>query len=221
MRRYKFLNLKEENIISSYNENFKWKIGKWYKTDDKLIMCGKGFHCSKTPLDALRYVPGEVLAIVEVKGKSIKQKDKECWEEMRIKKAYRWTKKDSLKLAIYSAELVLGNFEKEYPEDNRPRKAIEIAKKVLKEDTEKNRLAAEVAARAAWATARAAWATARAAWATEAAEAAAWAAEAARSVIWAAEAAARAAWSKKPTIEKKVNRWFINHIEDLELIGEA
>jgi len=209
MRRYKFLNLKEENIISGYNENFRWKIGKWYKTDDKLIMCEKGFHCSKTPPDALGHVPGEVFAIVEVRGKSIKQKDKECWEEMRIKKAYRWTKKDSLKLAIYSAELVLSNFEKKFPKDNRPRKAIESAKKVLKEDTGKNRLAAEAATRAAWA---AVWAAEAARLATRAARSSAWAA---------ARSAARAAESKKPTIEKKINRWFINHIEDLELIGEA
>jgi len=218
MKRYKFLKIKEGNIVSFFNENFKWKIGKWYKTDGKLTMCEKGFHCSKTPLDALGYVFGEVFAIVEVRGKSIKQKDKECWQEMRIKKAYRWTKKDNLKLAIYSAELVLSNFEKEYPKDNRPRKAIEAAKKVLKEDTKKNRLAAKSAAEsvgvALWATeaaAKAAWA---AAWAAESAtEAAAWAA------AWAAARITKlVAKSKKPMIEKKINRWIINHIKDLESI---
>ena len=48
-------------------------------------------------------------------------------------------KKKALKVAIYSAELVLPIFEKQYPNDKRPREAIESAKRVLKNDTKKNR----------------------------------------------------------------------------------
>jgi len=55
----------------------------------------------------------------------------------------------SLKLAIFAAELTLKNYEKEYPDDPRPRQAIEAARKVLKADTAQNRLAAHVAADAA------------------------------------------------------------------------
>ena len=71
-----------------------------------------------------------------------------------------------LAYAIYAAEQVLDNFEKKFPNDNRPRLAIEAAKKVLKRDTKKNRSAAESAARSAWS----AWSAARSA------ESAAWSA---------------------------------------------
>lgn len=175
MKRYKFLKLKRKKIVSAYNKNFKWEIGKWYKTDEKLSMCSNGFHCSKKPLDALGYISGEILAVVEVRGKYLKQSDKQCWQEMKIEKAYKWTKKDSIALAIYSAELVLKNYEKEYPDDKRPREAIEAAKKVLEKDNKKNRSAAESAARSA--------------------ESAAWSAAI-----------------------KNINKWIINHINNLEEI---
>ena len=192
MKRYKFLKLKNKKIISSYNEKFKWEIGKWYKTDGELSMCENGFHCSIQPSDAFYYVSGEVLAIVETKGKSIEQLDKQCWEQMRIVKAYGWTKKDSIALAIYSAELVLPNFEKEYPDDDRPRKAIEAAKKVLENDTKKNRSAARSAA----------WG----------AESAAWGAESV-----ARSAAASAAWGAE-SVSTRINKWMIKHINELEEI---
>ncbi len=56
------------------------------------------------------------------------------------------TKPQRIQYAIYSAELVLENFEKESPGDDRPRQAIEAAKAVLKEPTLENRIAAESAA---------------------------------------------------------------------------
>lgn len=148
MKRYKFLNL-EEKKIKSENGDLTWKIGKWQKIDKELKMCKVGLHCSKTPYQAFSYVQGDVLAIVETRGGSLVEEDKECWSEMRITKAYKWTKKDSVAFAIYAAELVLPNFEKEYPDDKRPREAIEAAKRVLFKDNKKNREAAESAARSA------------------------------------------------------------------------
>jgi hypothetical protein len=56
-------------------------------------------------------------------------------------------RKQYLAYAIYAAEQVLDICEKEHPGDDRPRKAIEAAKKVLKKDSQKNRTdAAYVAA---------------------------------------------------------------------------
>jgi len=216
--KYKFLRLKEDKIVSEYNNEFIWQIGKWYK-EENISMCKRGFHCSKKPLGALNWVQGEVLAMVEARGKAIKDTDKECWEEMRILKAYRWTKKDSIALAIFSAELVIDNFEKEYPNDDRPRKAIEAAKKVLKRDTDINRSAAGLAAESAvWSAglaARSAGSAARSAAgsaAESAAESAAW------SAAWSAGSAARsAAWS---AALNKINKWLIEHIKKLEPIKE-
>ena len=55
------------------------------------------------------------------------------------------------KLAIFAAEQVLDIFERRYPDDKRPRQAIEAAKKVLENDTEETRRAAAYAASAAYA----------------------------------------------------------------------
>ncbi len=148
--RWKFL---RKGMVSVYN-NLKWIKNKWNKVEGKLVMCENGLHCSKEPCDAFSYIPfGEILAKVECRGKHLKSNDKECWEEQRVVKAYKWTKKDSVALAIFSAELVIDNFERVYPEDKRPREAIEAAKKWLKNPTEENRFAARAAAGAAYETA--------------------------------------------------------------------
>jgi hypothetical protein len=225
---YKFLRLIGNKIVSGYNNDFVWEIGKSYKVKGKLSMCNNGFHCSEKPLDALGYVAGEILAEVKTVGKSIIENDKQCWQEMKIVKAYSWTKKDSVALSIFAAELVLDIFEKQYPDDDRPRKAIEAAKKVLKNDNEKNRSAARSArsaARSAESAARSAWSAARSAWsAAESAESAArsaWsAARSAWSAAWSAarsaESAARSAAIEE--INNKINAWIINHTKKLKSI---
>ena len=131
-----------------------WKVGRWEKHKGKLDMCHSGFHASVRATDAMRYVNCEILALVEVRGKHLQQDDKQCWSEMRVVRAYEWTKLDSVAMAIYAAELVIGEHEKKYPDDKRPRQAIEAAKKWLKDPTEENRQAA--AAYAAYAAAYAA-----------------------------------------------------------------
>jgi len=183
--------------LKSNNGNIEWQMNKWQKHKGELKICSDGFHASERITNAMQYVNMEVLALVEVRGKSLKQNDKQCWSEMRIIKTWKWIKKDSVKLAIYAAELALPIFEKEYPKDKRSRQAIEAAKKVLKSDTKKNRDAARDAWIAAWA--------ADDAWAAEDARSAAWiaardaawaardAAWAARDAAWAASAAASAA----------------------------
>ena len=137
----------------------RWKLNKWYKITEPLNICKKGFHASKNIIDAMGFVNMGWAAKVEVRGDSIIEKNKECWSEMRIIKWKKWTKKDSVSLAIFSAELVLDNFEKKYPDDKRPREAIEAAKAVLKNDNEKTRDAASAAASAVW-SAASAWSAA-------------------------------------------------------------
>ena len=170
----------------------KFVVGKWYK-EDHIKICERGFHASRRAIDAMGYVDCEVLAKVEVKGESETENDKECWSEIKIVKVYKWTKKDSVALSIYAAELVIDIYEKQYPNDDRPRKAIEAAKAVLKNDTEANKSAARSAAESARSAAESAESAARSAWSAEsAARSAAWSAwSAARS----AESAAWSAWS--------------------------
>ena len=101
-------------------------------------------------------------------------------------------KKQRVQYAIYAAEQVLDIFEKKYPEDKRPRLAIEAAKNWVKSPTEKNRDAAAAADAAAYAADAAAYAAAYAA-ADAAAAAAAYAADAATYAAFAATYAAAAA----------------------------
>jgi len=224
---YKFL----RTDLKSHYGDCTWKVGEW-KHEDEVKLCSTGFHASDTPLQALGYVPGEILSVVEVKGKSKIENDKSAWSDMRVVKAYLWQKKDSVAFSIYAAELCIENFEKIYPDDKRPREAIEAAKKWLIDPSPENESAASSASSAAWVAESAARS---AAWEAESAESA-WSAEsAARSArsaalsVWVAEAAwsaassassvesaARSASSAGKDLIKKIDAWFIKRIKVLE-----
>ncbi len=103
-------------------------------------------------------------------------------------------RKQQIQYAVYAAELVLSIWESKYPNDNRPRKAIEAAKACIIRNSKSNRTAAAYAATAAYAAyaATAAYAAADAATAAYAAAAAADAADAADAAAYAAAAYAAA-----------------------------
>jgi len=228
---------KHEDKIKSNSGDCTWKLNEW-KHEDKINLCNSGFHCSKEIWEAFSYVQGEILAEVEVKGESSISDDKEVYSDMRIVKMYKWQKKDSVALSIYSAELCLKNFEKFYPDDKRPREAIEAAKKWVLEPTRENESAARSAKSAARSAESAARSAESAAW--SAAESAAWsaawsaksaarsaesAARSAESAAWSAaesaESAARsAAWSAESAARKdiftKICTWFDKRIKQLE-----
>ena len=107
-----------------------------------------------------------------------------------------------IQYAIFAAEQVIENYEKQYPDDNRPRLAIEAARRCLTDDSEAADSAAYSAASAADSAAysaadSAAYSAARAARAADsAADSAASAAYSAASAAdSAADSAARAAYS--------------------------
>jgi hypothetical protein len=132
------------------------------------------------------------------------------WTDDKLNK-YRWCswllsrilpKDENIKYAIYSARLVIDIFEKKYPNDNRPRKAIEAAELYLEGKVTKEQIgdaayaaacaaadAAYAAAYAAYAAKYAAYAAKYAAYAADVAYAAKYAAYAA-DVAYAADAAA-------------------------------
>jgi hypothetical protein len=102
------------------------------------------------------------------------------------------SKKQKVMYAIFAAEQVIEIYEKNYPEDNRPRKAIEAAKEYLKSPNKKTKAAAAVAYAAAYAADVAAAYAADVA-AAAAADVAAAAAAVAAAVAYAAAVAAYAA----------------------------
>ena len=115
------------------------------------------------------------------------------------------THKQQIKYAVYAAEQVLAIYERNYPNDIRPRKAIEVAKSVVKRNTKETRKAAKsaaaYAAKAAVYAAHAAYDTA-ANYTANAASAAAYAAYDTATATYAAYAAyaANAATSKEMNI---------------------
>ena len=213
--------------------NVTWKVGTWAKHKGKLNMCHSGFHASVRAIDAMQYVNCEVLALVEARGKHLKQSDKQCWLEMRVVRAYRWEKPDSVAMAIYAAELVIGEYEKQYPDDKRPRQAIEAAKKWLDDPTEENRQASASASAYASAAASAsasayayayAYASAYAAASASAYAAASASAYAAASAAASADAGDAAAYAASAdagdaAILDKVEKWIIERIKTLKEVS--
>ena len=144
---WKSLKLKDGKIVSGY-DNSEWKIGEWRTVCAPIREC-EGLNACKNIIDAINYVTPDALAEVEVFGGCIKGDDKVTCERMRIVRVWKWEKEDSVALAIFAARLCLKNFEDVYPEDNRPRKAIEAAEKYQNEPTEENVSAAWSAAESA------------------------------------------------------------------------
>ena len=186
---YRFVN----GNLKSKHGKVKWELGKWNKLDngEPLQLCQNGFHASQRPIDSLNYIFGTRWFECEARGEILKDIDKFCATEMRLVREI--PTKVIRQFAIDCAWRVLHIFEEKYPDDKRPRKALEAAQVYLNNPTKVNKDKLDAAGDAAWAAgdaARAAtWAAARAA--TWAAGAAAWAA--ARAAAWAAGDAARAA----------------------------
>jgi hypothetical protein len=105
--------------------------------------------------------------------------------------------------AVFAAEQVLGIFEERYPDDKRPRQAIEAAKQCIVRDTPENRSSAAAAAYAAADYAAAAYAAAAAAYAD---------AYAAADAAYAAAAdAAYAAYAAADNTRKDMKARILNH----------
>ena len=233
---YKFMHLNLGKLVSDHGDH-KWVIGKEYSVKGKIVRCENGFHASVEPLDALRYVRGEVLAIVEASGDHDDDSDKVCYRTMKVVKAYHWTKTDSVSFAIYCAERVLKYYEARYPKDSRPRDVIKAAKAYLKDPSKKNQdasAASAAAASAAYAAAyaasyayaaayasyaSAAYASASAASASASASAsAAYAAASASASASAAYASASAASASASAERTKINRRLKSQIKKLQEI---
>ena len=145
---YKFL---LTGLKSNYDKS-QWKVGKWREVEPPKNEC-KGLNASEYIQHSLGYVQRPILAKVECGGKIIKGDDKWTCEKMRIISTAKWNKNHSVMMAVFAAELCIGNFEKIYPSNDSPRKAIEAAKKWLASSTAR---AARAASNAAFSEASAA-----------------------------------------------------------------
>ena len=171
-----------------------WKPGKWMPVLTDLVPCKHGYHLCREN-DLLQWL-GPLICIAEGRGEQIVCDDKVIFAQARLLSIRKiWDERTARLFAADCAENVLPIWEKEYPDDLRPREAIFAARAFVDGLITKEELAC--AARATSATS-AAWAASAvsAARATSAAWAA-WAAWAvyATSATW----AAWAAWATSAT----------------------
>jgi hypothetical protein len=178
-----------------YNDGREAVVGGTLTVDaSKLKLCEFGLHASVDIMHALSYAPGTVLCEVELSGTVIKGDDKVCASERKV----LWMKdirKELILFACDCAERRLDKFEEKFPEDKRPRKAIEATREYVKKGGDIQ--VVKDAAYAAYAAAYAANAAYDAAYAANAAYAAAYAANAAydANAAYAAANAANAAYA--------------------------
>jgi len=137
------------------------------------------------------------------------KKDKLNWANWLIVRIM--TRKQYLAYAIFAAEQVINIYEKKRPIDIRPRLAIEAAKKVLKDDSKKNRNAAYAATDTADAAAYVYAAYAAAYAAADTADAAAYA----YAAYAAAYAFAYANGDTKKNLQLKILKYGIKLLEGL------
>ena len=187
---YKVLNA---DLTSRNGGTYQWVLGEWApEIDGDLIPCVNGYHVCQDS-DLLGWL-GPVICEAEIGGGCIRARDKTVARTARITRMLgTWNERTARLFACDCAERVLPLFERSYPNDSRPREAIETARRFANSQATAEELAAaRVAARAvAWAAARAAaWAVA---WDAAGDAARVAARDAARVAAWAvAWAAARA-----------------------------
>jgi len=109
--------------LRSQNGDEQWVIGEWKKVDDELKMCKVGLHACKTAYQSLKHVYGNRWFKSEARGNIIEGKNKFCSSEMRLIKEIPSHVLDQW--MIDCAYHVLPIFEKQYPDDMRPRKLLE------------------------------------------------------------------------------------------------
>ena len=169
MKHYKVLG---PNRMPFHGGHGQWPPpGEWLKIEGALIPCQNGLHVLQRK-DLLQWLGPEIWTI-DIKGEKIRHEDNKTVvrEASLVEQFTHWNERTARLFAADCAERVLPIFGKSYPNDNRPRNAIQAAR-----DFANGKITA-----AAWDAARAAaraaaWAAAEAA-ARAAARAAAWAAE--------------------------------------------
>jgi hypothetical protein len=128
--------------------------GKWLPAVAAPKPCARGYHVVDIAhLPAHWGIPG-VLYEVEVRGKTVEDGDKTACAQIRlVRRVGELTPGIAATFAADCAERVLGLFEAKFPDDDRPRKAIEAARACIADPTPENRAAARAATEdAAWAT---------------------------------------------------------------------
>jgi hypothetical protein len=106
----------------------KWRIGQRRTLKGEIIPCQYGYHASPSLWDALRYAPGALACKVELSGTIVPHGDDKYAASTRKLIAAVNVERELRLFAADCAEHVLYLFEEKYPDDDRPRKAIQAAR---------------------------------------------------------------------------------------------
>jgi hypothetical protein len=192
--RLKFL---DPGAIGPYS-GFGWpkprgsRPGKWVRVD-ALVVCERGIHVC-TWDQAPWWLRAEAW-VIEVAGDVLDAGDKQVWSRGRlVRQAESWDRVAVVRFACDCAARVLSLFQERYPDDDRPRKAIQAARAWARCPCERHANSVDAAAAAYTAAANAAADAANAAYNAAADAANAAYAYAAAAAAYAAYAAARAAY---------------------------
>jgi hypothetical protein len=207
MTYYKFLRLKGDQVISDWDGSA-WKKDEWRDIAGNPVLYAQGFYAADSITDAVQWF-GNVLAEVEVRGHSVPGRVMSAHQGMRVTRAWKFSSQDWLDLAIHTAGLVLPIFESRFPDDNRPRAAIEAGSAADAADAAGS--AANIGARSAAHAARAAVAAADAM--TRKADAAAYAAQSVKSADGAAHGISAAA---RTDVHNNIEIWLRERISMME-----
>ena len=188
---------KQGRAYSPNKPREKWTLGQERTLKGGIVPCRYGYHASPSLWQALTYAPGPLACKVQLSGEIIPHGDDKYAASTRKLIAAVNIERELQLFAADCAEHVLYLFERERPNDDRPRKAIQAARDFVADEI--GVAAWDAAKAAAGAAARAA---ARAAAGDEigaAARAAAWAAAwaAAKAAAWDAAWATEQAWQRE------------------------
>ena len=138
----------------------KWTKGKWRRVKGELVPCEHGLHLCREA-DLVRWLGPEIWE-AEYEGERVDADDKVVVRKARIvRKLETWNERTARLFACDCAERVLPVYEKEYPDDKRPREAIETARRYAEGEATKKELAAARAAAGAAEAAERKWQTGR------------------------------------------------------------
>ena len=128
MKAYHFL--KADMRTGAGNEPA-WEIGQYRAIpptqQNKIALCQYGYHASPTLWDALQYAEGPMACLVQVPKASAKDDSKSVHVSRKLLDAVNIERELRL-FAADCAEHVLYIFERECPNDDRPRQAIQAAR---------------------------------------------------------------------------------------------
>jgi hypothetical protein len=209
MKYYKVLG---KGGVSCNGGDAKWSIphdgepGDWMpEIIGELIPCKNGYHLCRTK-DLVVWLNDEIYE-AEFEGEIIESDDKVVVRKARLlRKLKTWDEKTTRLFAAECAERVLHLYEEKYPDDNRPRLAIEASREYAN---------GKISAAASAAASNSAWAAASAAKSNSAWTASAWAAASAAKSNSAWAAASAAAWAADRDSEKAwQTKRFLEYLEE-------